>query len=93
MLFVDGVTAQCVVPEPKSPTFTISSNITGKLETCQPWGITIHGGIAPYNLSIAALNSPVVTNVSIPSGFDAFTYINRADPNGQMIGPPISFYS
>ncbi|KAF6744417.1 hypothetical protein DFP72DRAFT_1078791 [Ephemerocybe angulata] len=37
------------------------------------------------NLSIAAVNSPVITNVTIPSGFDAFTYINRAEPNGQMI--------
>ncbi|KAF6752611.1 hypothetical protein DFP72DRAFT_1070181 [Ephemerocybe angulata] len=83
---IAGVSTSCVVPEPTSPTFTISSNITtNRLETCEPWGITIKGGIPPYNLSIAAVNSPVITNVTIPSGFDAFTYINRAEPNGQMI--------
>lgn len=82
-----GVSTSCVRPEPSSPSFTISANKTGgaNLETCEPWGVTIKGGIPPYNLSIAAVNSPVVTNVSIPSGFDAFTYINRADPNGQMV--------
>lgn len=83
---IPGVSTSCVRPEPSAPTFTISSNITnGNLATCEPWGITIKGGVPPYNLSIAAVNSPVITNVTIPSGFDAFTYINRAAPNGQMV--------
>ena len=37
-------------------------------------------------ITLAALNSPIVTNVTLPYGDDAFTYIDRADPNGQLIG-------
>lgn len=82
---IAGQTTQCVSTPATSPEFTVTSNVTGDLQTCQPWGLTIKGGVPPYNLSLAAVNSPVVTNVTIPYGFDAFTYINRADPGSQMI--------
>ena len=45
----------------------------------------IKGGVPPYNISIGVINSPVITNVTIPSGFDAFTYINRAESNREMM--------
>lgn len=82
---IDTLSTACVVPEPSAPNFTITSNITKPLETCDPWGIKIKGGVPPYNVTIAAVNSPIITNVSFSSGFDAYTYINRADPGGQMI--------
>ncbi|TFK32847.1 hypothetical protein BDQ12DRAFT_616308, partial [Crucibulum laeve] len=84
---VPGQTSQCATPAPSSPDFTISSNITNfqDLSTCDPWGITVKGGVPPYNVTIAAVNSPVVTNVTMPFGTDVFTYINRADPGTQMI--------
>ncbi|KAI0084380.1 hypothetical protein BDY19DRAFT_535709 [Irpex rosettiformis] len=60
---------------------SITPNVTGKIETCQPWGLTISGGTKPYLILLAALNSPVVTNVTMGGNDDVFTYIDRADPN------------
>lgn len=60
--------------------------MTDTLSTCQPWGLTIKGGQQPYTVILAALNSPVITNVSMGSGNDVLTYIDRADPNGQLLG-------
>ena len=92
-----GQTTQCVTAQ-STPDFTVTANVTKVLQTCQPWGLTVKGGVPPYNLSLAAFNSPVVTNVTLPYGDDAFTYIDRADPNGQLIGalPPddeLDFFS
>lgn len=69
-----------------TPAFTIISNVTGDLETCQPWGLTVQGGVPPYTVTLGALGSPVVTNVSMPLGDDSYTLINRAAPNEQLIG-------
>jgi len=74
-----GQTTECVVSG-NSTDFTVSANISDTVNTCQPWGIRIQGGIPPYNISLAQSNSPVVTNVTIPNGLTAFTYINRATP-------------
>ncbi|KAJ3886987.1 hypothetical protein GG344DRAFT_81177 [Lentinula edodes] len=74
-----GQSTECIVNSNQSD-FTVSANITGTVNTCQPYGLRIHGGVPPYNLSLAQFNSPVVTNVTIPSPNDAFTYINRATP-------------
>ncbi|RXW22301.1 hypothetical protein EST38_g3548 [Candolleomyces aberdarensis] len=84
---INGVSNGCVVPEPSAPEFTVTPNITRgeRLRTCEPWSVEIKGGVPPYNLSIAVINSPVITNVTIPSGFDAFTYINRAETGRTMI--------
>ncbi|KAF7335113.1 hypothetical protein MVEN_02262000 [Mycena venus] len=48
----------------KSP-FTVEANITDTLTTCQPWGIKIKGGTPPYDLTLAAVNSPLVINVTM----------------------------
>jgi shikimate 5-dehydrogenase len=81
-----GQTTQCVTSPSLTPDFTVTANVTKTLQTCQPWGFTVKGGVPPYVITLAALNSPVVTNVTMPHGDDAFTYIDRADPNGQLIG-------
>ncbi|KAJ7144531.1 hypothetical protein C8R44DRAFT_145122 [Mycena epipterygia] len=81
----EGATTQCIPAAPAYPAFTISSNVTDTLNTCQPWGLTILGGTPPYNVTLAALNSTVVTNVTLGPNDSVFTYINRADPNTQMI--------
>lgn len=39
--------------------------MTDTLTTCQPWGIIIKGGVPPYNVTLAAVNSPIVTNVTM----------------------------
>lgn len=83
---IAGQTTQCVIPALTSPSFTVTANVTKDLQTCQPWGFTVKGGVPPYNLTLAAPNSPIVTNVTLPYGDDAFTYIDRADPGGKLIG-------
>ncbi|KAF8645355.1 hypothetical protein AX16_007858 [Volvariella volvacea WC 439] len=89
---IAGQTTSCLqTPPSNQEPFTVTSNITDRLETCQPWGITVKGGVPPYNVTLAALNSPVITNVTIGLGDDVFTYINRADPDGTMIAGVVDF--
>ncbi|KAF9005011.1 hypothetical protein BDQ17DRAFT_1304204 [Cyathus striatus] len=80
---IAGQSTDCIVND-NTNDFTISANVTDELTTCQPWGLRIKGGIPPYNLTLAALNSTAVTNVTLPFGDDVFTYIDRAVPGGQL---------
>ncbi|KAJ7088005.1 hypothetical protein B0H15DRAFT_1022594 [Mycena belliarum] len=80
-----GASTQCIPQSPPDEDFTIAANVTDTLTTCQPWGVTIRGGTPPYNVTVAALNSTVVTNVTLGPQDSVFTYINRAAPDTQMI--------
>ncbi|KAJ7159841.1 hypothetical protein C8R43DRAFT_345930 [Mycena crocata] len=80
-----GQTTNCIPPASTDPPFTVTANVTDALTTCQPWGLTIKGGTPPYNVSFAALNSPIVTNVTMGPNDDTFTFIDRADPGTQLI--------
>lgn len=82
---VPSRTTECQVGS-NATDFTVSANVSDTVNTCQPWGLRIKGGVPPYNISFAQLNSPVVTNVTIPTGLDAFTYINRATPGYLLLG-------
>ncbi|KAF9565450.1 hypothetical protein CPC08DRAFT_720534 [Agrocybe pediades] len=82
---ITGPKTDCVVSPVTTPAFEVSANVTGDLQTCQPWGLRIKGGSPPYVVTLAEINSPIITNVTIPNGLDAFTYINRADPDRQLI--------
>jgi len=76
----------CIDPKLNlDPDFTVTANVSGTIETCQPWGLRVVGGVPPYNLTMSELKSPVITNVTMPNGDDVFTYINRADPDLQLI--------
>lgn len=86
MTVIAGQTTQCVTTPVSTPPFTVTANVTKVLQTCQPWGFTVKGGVPPYIITLAAPNSPIVTNVTLPFGDDAFTYINRANPDGQLMG-------
>ncbi|KAJ7610587.1 hypothetical protein DFH06DRAFT_1374513, partial [Mycena polygramma] len=81
-----GATTQCGSQAANQIPFTVTANVTDVLTTCQPWGLTIHGGTPPYNLTLAALNASDVTNVTLGPSDSVFTYINRADPGIQLIG-------
>ncbi|KAJ7594518.1 hypothetical protein C8J56DRAFT_440084 [Mycena floridula] len=83
---VTGQSTSCIQAPPPMD-FTVSANITDpkSVTTCQPWGIRIKGGVPPYNLTLAALNSPVVTNLTMNAADDAFTFIDRADPGTVLI--------
>lgn len=82
----DGQSTHCVTTPPATPKFEITANVTKQLSTCQPWGITIAGGVPPYTLILQAVNAGNTTNVTIPFGENVFTFINRAQPNIQLLG-------
>lgn len=80
-----GQNASCLPPTPSS-TLAIKANVTKDLSTCDNWGLRITGGVPPYNISFVAAGSPVVRNVTLPSGFDVMTYVNRVDANNLVLG-------
>ncbi|CAA7263779.1 unnamed protein product [Cyclocybe aegerita] len=82
---IAGNTTSCIATPPQNPQFRFSANVTGDLTTCQPWGLSITGGVPPYTVSIAQPNSFTVTNLSMPAGTDRFTYINRGAPDTQLL--------
>ncbi|KAJ7902712.1 hypothetical protein B0H14DRAFT_3422187 [Mycena olivaceomarginata] len=88
---VAGQSTQCVPAASTGPAFTVEANVTDTLTTCQPWGIIIKGGVPPYNVTLAAVNSPIVTNVTMGATDNQFTFIDRADPNGQLIAAVSDF--
>ncbi|KAJ7676626.1 hypothetical protein DFH06DRAFT_1168683 [Mycena polygramma] len=77
--------AQCIPQTANLADFHITANVTDKLTTCQPWGLTIEGGAQPYNITIAVLNTTTVTNRTLGPTDSVLTYINRAPPGHQMI--------
>lgn len=86
-VIVDNSPTSCVpTPAAGTPNITITPNFTSPISTCQPMGMLISGGQEPYNLTLAALNSPVLTNVTMGLEEDVFTYINRVDPGSQIMG-------
>jgi hypothetical protein len=60
-----GQSTQCIPAASNDPPFTVEANVTDTLTTCQPWGIKIKGGTPPYDLTLAAVNSPLVINVTM----------------------------
>ncbi len=63
---------------------SITPNATGKIETCQSWGLTIAGGEQPYTVVLTALDSSSVTNTSVNS--NDFTYVNEVAPSELFMG-------
>ncbi len=72
---------------------SLKSNVTGSalLHTCDPWGLTVSGGKKPYQIVLSAFNSTVITNVTMGDDDDVFTYIDRADPNGSIMGAQFAY--
>ena len=84
-MVIDGQSTSCLPPQPPT-NLVITPNVTMDLATCQPWGLTVTGGTAPYYVTLASVGSETVTNITLPPGFDVLTFINRANPNGQILG-------
>lgn len=84
----DGSDTSCIpTSASKPPTIAqITPNVTDKLETCQQWGLTVSGGQKPYQVVISALNSPLITNITLGPNDDVLTYINRGTPNEALMG-------
>ena len=68
------------------PAFVATANVSGNLEACAPWGITISGGSPPYTITLAETGDPFVINATMPYGADRYIYINRATSGGLLIG-------
>ncbi|KAL5522147.1 hypothetical protein ACEPAF_2004 [Sanghuangporus sanghuang] len=75
------------LPPPPSTNITLVANLSTSdpLETCEPLGLRVYGGQSPYTISIEAVGSSVVTNVTLDKGNDVLTWPNLADPNGQLM--------
>lgn len=78
------------LPAAPSVNITLVANMTKSVSTCDALGVRITGGKKPYNITFAAPNSPVLTNVTMGPTDDVFTYIDRADPNSGLLGTCIS---
>ena len=76
---------------PKSPSVKITTSAT-TLNTCDTLVIDISGGQPPYSLTIATTNSNVVTNVTLSPPSNQYTYVNRASPDGTMVGASVNNY-
>lgn len=86
---IDGTDTSCLPHSGNNTQSTVASitpNVTNKIETCEPWGLTVSGGKKPYQIVLSALDSPVITNVTMGPDDDVFTFVNRADPNENLLG-------
>ncbi|KAI0776875.1 hypothetical protein BD413DRAFT_231340 [Trametes elegans] len=80
-----GADTSCLIPAPTASTSRITPNVTTTIETCEPWGLTITGGTKPYSVTLAQIASGVITNVTMGPEDDVFTFIDRADPDRQLM--------
>lgn len=80
-----GGTNTCHPTPNRANLATVTPNVTDHLTTCDPWGLTISGGTKPYTVVLSALNSPVITNVTMGPNDDVFTFPDRADPNTELM--------
>ncbi|EJC98247.1 uncharacterized protein FOMMEDRAFT_97153, partial [Fomitiporia mediterranea MF3/22] len=85
----NGSGSSCLPPTP-STTITISPNVStsDSVDTCEPLGLSMTGGKKPYTVSIAGMNTVLVSNVTLNDGDDVLTWPNRVNPNNQFIGMP-----
>ncbi|KAK7034584.1 hypothetical protein VNI00_012215 [Paramarasmius palmivorus] len=58
--------------------------MTGFLESCEPWGLQIHGGERPYNVTLVEVDDTVV-NITMGPNDNGFVYINRAGPSSLVM--------
>ncbi|ETW76396.1 hypothetical protein HETIRDRAFT_16106, partial [Heterobasidion irregulare TC 32-1] len=63
----------------------INANTTKDLDTCQSLGLVMAGGVPPYTVSIVQLGGSV-RNVTLGSQDNAYTWINQAAPNSDLLG-------
>ncbi|KAI0325142.1 hypothetical protein GY45DRAFT_1312648 [Cubamyces sp. BRFM 1775] len=80
-----GSDTTCLIPEPTPSTPRIVSSITGNLNTCEPWKLSITGGTKPYNVTLAQLGAGNITVAPMGPYDDVFVYIDRAGPGFPLI--------
>ena len=86
LFIVAGSTTACI-PASSNDGPSITTNVTNKLNTCDPWSILVAGGKRPYSMYLTALQlAPAVTIVNMSANDDSYTYINRAAPGTLLLG-------
>ncbi|KIJ05637.1 hypothetical protein PAXINDRAFT_93197 [Paxillus involutus ATCC 200175] len=73
-----------VLPTPLTP--KISSSVFDHLVPCGTWDLSVSEGRAPYTVSILSLGSGTMHNFSVPFGEVGFSYTNRGEIAGQVVG-------
>ncbi|KAL5518320.1 hypothetical protein ACEPAH_2 [Sanghuangporus vaninii] len=83
----DSNTTSNCLPSSPSTSITLAANVSTSesLETCEPLEVQISGGQKPYTVSIAVLDSIVVTNMTLNGNDDVLTWPNQAGPNKQLL--------
>ncbi|KAG7097986.1 hypothetical protein E1B28_005294 [Marasmius oreades] len=82
---VGGSSTTCIINDAKRD-FILTSNSTGDtINTCDPWGLRIKGGVKPYSVTLMQISSPSITNVTMGPNDDAYTYRMRGAPGDRMI--------
>ncbi|KAL5495948.1 hypothetical protein ACEPAI_1412 [Sanghuangporus weigelae] len=82
----NNTTTNCLPTSP-STSITLAANVSTSeyLETCEPLEVRISGGQKPYTVSIAVLDSMMVTNMTLNGNDDVLTWPNQAGPNKQLL--------
>ncbi|THH14744.1 hypothetical protein EW146_g5621 [Bondarzewia mesenterica] len=62
----------------------VNANVTKDLNTCEPLGLFMGGGVPPYTVSIAQMGG-FVTNVTLGPQDNMYTWINQASPNSELL--------
>lgn len=81
-----GEDTSCLPATDTSSLASVHANGTDTLETCKPLGMLIEGGQKPYTVVLSAANSLTIANYTMKPEDDVFTYINRENPDGELIG-------
>lgn len=80
-------------PPPPTVNITLSANVSGTLETCEPVEFQISGGKRPYSITVVQSNANVIHNNTLGDQSGNFTFTNQVDADAQIIGAPISFHA
>lgn len=60
--------------------------MTDRLETCQPWGLTISNGTGPYTVWLPGLDIVGQPVVNMDEGNDILVYPDQTVPNTKLMG-------
>lgn len=78
-----GTNASCIPTS--SPTITVTSNSTSKINTCDSVQLSISGGKKPYLVTVAETNAEAPFNNTMGPKDDTYTWVNNLTPGNQVI--------
>ncbi|KAF8496354.1 hypothetical protein JB92DRAFT_2834618 [Gautieria morchelliformis] len=75
----------CHANTPTISPISITTNATNAITTCEVLPLKMSGGTKPYTVTIASIDYPFVTNFTLGAASDTYNWVNRAQPNSQII--------